>query len=166
MRKPAALLVLPVAALIIAACGSSSSTTSSTATTSTSSAKSASSAPGPKVSARSVSSLGPVLVNEEGKTLYVFAPDKESKVTCQGECASIWPPMKLESGQKATALGGVKSKLLGKDPDPEGGEVVTYAGWPLYTYTADTSAGMASGQGLNVNGGLWYTISPSGKVIK
>jgi predicted lipoprotein with Yx(FWY)xxD motif len=166
MKKPAALLTLPVAALIIAGCGSSSSTTSSTATTSTSSTKSASSAPGPKVSAKSVSSLGPVLVNEEGKTLYVFAPDKESKVTCQGECASIWPPLKLESGQKATASGAVKSKLLGKDPDPEGGEVVTYAGWPLYTYTADTSPGMASGQGLNVNGGLWYTISPTGKVNK
>ncbi|MGA8747098.1 MAG: hypothetical protein WB507_14705 [Solirubrobacterales bacterium] len=107
-----------------------------------------------------------MLVNEEGRTLYVFAPDKESKVTCQGECAAIWPPLNLESGQKATALGAVKSKLLGKDSDPEGGEVVTYAGWPLYTYTADTSAGTATGQGVNLNGGYWYVISPSGKVIK
>ncbi len=166
MKKPAALLVLPVAALIAAGCGSSSSSTTGSTTTTSTSAKSASSAPGPKVSAKSVSSLGPVLVNEEGKTLYTFAPDKESKVTCQAECAGIWPPLKLESGQKATASGAVQSKLLGKDPDPEGGEVVTYAGWPLYTYAADTSPGMASGQGLNVNGGLWYTISPAGKVIK
>jgi predicted lipoprotein with Yx(FWY)xxD motif len=156
-------LVLPVVALIVVGCGSSSS---STTTTSTSSAKSGSSAPGVKVSAKSVSSLGPVLVNEEGKTLYVFAPDKESKVTCQGECAAIWPPLKLESGQKATASGAVQSKLLGKDSDPEGGEVITYAGWPLYTYTADTSAGTATGQGVNLNGGYWYVISPAGKVIK
>ena len=62
MRKPTAVLVLPVAALIVAGCGSSSSTTSSTATTSASTAKSASSAPGPQVSAKSVSSLGSVLV--------------------------------------------------------------------------------------------------------
>ncbi len=164
MRKLTAVLVFPLAALIIAGCGSSSS--SSTTTTSTSSAKSGSSAPGMKVSAKSVSSLGPVLVNEEGKTLYVFAPDKASKVTCQGECAGIWPPLKLESGQKAIASGAVQSKLLGKDSDPEGGEVATYAGWPLYTYTADTSAGTATGQGLNVNGGYWYVISPAGKVIK
>lgn len=164
MRKLTAVLVLPVAALIIAGCGSSSS--SSTTTTSTSSAKTGSSAPGMKVSAKSVSSLGSVLVNEEGKTLYVFAPDKASKVTCQGECATIWPPLKVESGQKAVASGAVQSKLLGKDSDPEGGEVVTYSGWPLYTYTADTSAGTATGQGLNVNGGYWYVISPSGKVIK
>jgi len=169
VRKLPAVLVLPVAALIVAGCGSSSSTTSNTtsSTTATStSAKSASSTPGPKVSAKSVASLGSVLVNEEGKTLYVFAPDKESKVTCQGECAGIWPPLKLESGQKATASGAVQSKLLGKDSDPEGGEVVTYAGGPLYTYTADTSAGTATGQGVNLNGGYWYVISPSGKVIK
>jgi predicted lipoprotein with Yx(FWY)xxD motif len=166
VRKLTAVLVLPAAALIVAGCGSSSSTSSSTTTTSTSSAKSGASAPGVKVSAKSVSSLGPVLVNEEGKTLYVFAPDKESKVTCQGECAAIWPPLKLESGQKAIASGAVQSKLLGKDPDPEGGEVVTYAGWPLYTYTADTSAGSATGQGVNLNGGYWYVISPSGKVVK
>jgi len=166
VRKQTAVLILPVAALIVAGCGSSSSPTSSTATTSASTAKSGNSAPGPKVSAKSVASLGPVLVNEEGKTLYVFAPDKASKVTCQGECAGIWPPLKLESGQKAIASGAVQSKLLGKDSDPEGGEVATYAGWPLYTYTADTSAGMASGQGLNVNGGLWYVISASGKVVK
>ncbi len=164
MRKLTAVLVLPVVALIVAGCGSSSS--SSTTTTSTSSAKSGSSAPGVKISAKSVSSLGPVLVNEEGKTLYVFAPDKESKVTCQGECAAVWPPLKLESGQKAIASGAVQSKLLGKDSDPEGGDVATYAGWPLYTYTADTSAGTATGQGVDLNGGYWYAISPSGKVIK
>ncbi len=163
MRKLTAVFVLAPAALIIAGCGGSGS---STTTTTTSSAKPAASAPGVKVAAKPVSGLGPVLVNEEGKTLYIFAPDKESKVTCQAECAAIWPPLKLESGQKATTSGAVKSKLLGKDPDPEGGEVVTYAGWPLYTYTADTAAGTATGQGLNVNGGYWYAISPSGKVIK
>ena len=44
--------------------------------------------------------------------------------------------------------------------------MVTYNGWPLYAYTADTAPGVAKGQGLKLNGGYWYVISPSGKVIK
>jgi len=167
LRKQTAVLVYPLAVLILAGCGSSSTTSSTTtSSTSTSAAKTGTSVAGLKVSSKSVSGLGAVLVNEEGKTLYVFAPDKKSKVTCQGECASIWPPLRLGGGQKGVGSGAVSSKLLGADPDPEGGQVLTYAGWPLYTYTADTSAGSASGQGLNVNGGYWYVISPSGKVIK
>jgi predicted lipoprotein with Yx(FWY)xxD motif len=43
--------------------------------------------------------------------------------------------------------------------------VVTYKGWPLYTYVADTAPGQATGQAVNLNGGLWYVISPDGKVI-
>ena len=50
-------------------------------------------------------------------------------------------------------------------PDPAGGRVVTYAGWPLYTYVTDTAPGTATGQALNLNGGLWYALAPSGQVI-
>ena len=82
------------------------------------------------------------------------------------ECAAVWPPLKVEAGQKASSSGQVKSSLLGSDSGPEGGEVVTYAGWPLYTYVADTSPGTATGQGVNLNGGYWYAIAPSGKVIE
>jgi hypothetical protein len=31
---------------------------------------------------------------------------------------------------------------------------------------ADTKPGVATGQALNLNGGLWYVLSPAGKVIK
>jgi predicted lipoprotein with Yx(FWY)xxD motif len=43
---------------------------------------------------------------------------------------------------------------------------VTYNHWPLYRYIADTKPGQATGQGLDLNGGLWYVLSPSGKIIK
>jgi predicted lipoprotein with Yx(FWY)xxD motif len=72
----------------------------------------------------------------------------------------------MESGAKPVAAGQVKQSKLGSVANPEGGEVASYAGWPLYTYTADTSPGRATGQALNANGGYWYTISPSGKVNK
>jgi predicted lipoprotein with Yx(FWY)xxD motif len=174
MRRSFAFLVLPAIALALAACGSSkssSSTTSSAAAPASSTASpyaSSTSAAAPttvKISAKTIPGLGLVLVNSDGRTLYTFAPDKAKKVTCVGGCASVWPAMKLAAGAKAVGSGAVKASLLGSDPDPSGGKVVTYAGWPLYSYVADTTPGAHAGQALNLNGGLWYVISPPGKVI-
>lgn len=118
-----------------------------------------------KVASATVGALGPVLVNAQGRTLYIFAPDNAKKVTCVSSCALVWPPVKLTPGEQPAATGAVKQSLLGSDPDPEGGRVVTYNGWPLYTYVADSAPGSASGQALNLNGGLWYVIAPSGTVL-
>lgn len=118
------------------------------------------------VKTRKVGKLGVVLVNGKGLTLYMFEPDHQSKVTCKGSCAVVWPPLKLKKGQKPTAGGAAKQKLLGSDPNPGGGRVVTYNRWPLYTYIADSKPGQATGQAKKLNGGLWYVLSPSGKVIK
>ena len=129
-------------------------------------APTAAAANGPKVATATIAGLGPVLTNAQGHALYIFEPDNDKKVTCTGGCAAVWPPALVPSGQKAAASGSVKQSLLGSDPDPSGGQVITYAGWPLYTYVADSAAGSAAGQALNINGGLWYVISPAGKVIK
>ena len=53
--------------------------------------------------------------------------------------------------------------LLGTDPDPEGGDVLTYNGWPLYTYTGDVQPAQATGQAIDLNGGEWYVLRPTGK---
>ncbi len=118
------------------------------------------------VQTRKIKGLGTVLVNARGFTLYMFAPDKRKRVTCVATCAKVWPPLKLKAGQKPTAGGAARKSLLGTVKDPSGGRVVTYNHWPLYTYIADTKPGEAKGQALNLNGGLWYVLSPSGKVIK
>ncbi len=120
----------------------------------------------PIISTKKLPKLGTVLVNGQGRTLYMFVPDKRMRVTCVRTCAAVWPPVKLSKGQKAVASGQAKSSLLGSDPNPAGGRVVTYAAWPLYTYVADTSPGVAKGQALNLNGGLWYVLAPSGKLIR
>jgi predicted lipoprotein with Yx(FWY)xxD motif len=124
MRKPAALLALPIAAILIAGCGNSGGSTS-TPTTATGAATTASPSTsaqnGVKISTKSVSNVGTVLVNSEGLTLYTFAPDMHSKVTCLSSCASVWPPLKLESGQKLVASGQVKQSMLASAPDSEGG---------------------------------------------
>ena len=167
MRKPLVMLLAPAAALLVAGCGSSS-TTSTKSSAATPAAPSTSSTPAAKaveVSTRTLPGLGSVVVNAQGRTLYVFAPDKAKKVTCVGGCAAVWPPLALSSGQKPVVSGQAKSSLVGSDPNPAGGRTVTYAGWPLYTYVTDTSPGTARGQAINLNGGLWDVIAPSGKVI-
>jgi predicted lipoprotein with Yx(FWY)xxD motif len=105
--------------------------------------------------------LGVILVNSKGFTLYMFVPDHQKKVTCKGSCAVIWPPLKVKKGQKPTAGGAAKKKLLGTD-----GRVVTYNRWPLYTYITDRKPGQVTGQGVDNSGGKWYVLSPSGRVIK
>jgi predicted lipoprotein with Yx(FWY)xxD motif len=165
-----AVLIVPALVLASAGCGGSSKSSSGSTAASAPSAPSttttsAPSAGGVKISSATIARLGPALVNAQGRTLYVFAPDKGKKVTCVSTCAAIWPPAFLPSGQKTVAAAPVKRSLLGSDRDPAGGRVITYAGWPLYTYVPDTAAGQATGQALNLNGGLWYVISPAGKVI-
>ena len=112
------------------------------------------------VQTKTLKKLGTVLVNSKGRTLYMFVPDHRKKVTCKGTCAAVWPPLKVKTGQKPTAGGAAKKNLLGLD-----GRVVTYNRWPLYTYVGDSKPGQANGQATNLNGGLWYVMSPSGKYI-
>jgi len=118
------------------------------------------------ISTRRLPKLGTVLVDGRGRTLYMFVPDRRRLVTCTGTCAAVWPPLELVKGQKAVAKGGAKTRLLAGDRDPAGGTVVTYDRWPLYTYVGDSAPGQARGQALDLNGGLWYVIAPSGKVIR
>jgi predicted lipoprotein with Yx(FWY)xxD motif len=113
------------------------------------------------VQTKKVKKYGTILVNSKGLTLYMFAPDKQKKVTCKGSCAVIWPPLKVKKGQKPTAGGAAKKSLLGTD-----GRVVTYNRWPLYTYIQDHKPGQTNGQALNNSGGKWFVLSPSGKVIQ
>src|SRR5262245_65174157 len=71
------------------------------------------------------SSLGRVLVDAHGKTLYIWAHDKGSKSTCYGDCAGYWPPL-LTRG-KPVASYGARSALLGTRRRSDGRVQVTYA---------------------------------------
>jgi predicted lipoprotein with Yx(FWY)xxD motif len=150
------------------AAASPAATTTTTATTTTPSAPAPPVTPATKsiaLSVRTLPTVGAVLVNAEGHTLYTFAPDRHTKVTCVSSCTALWPPLKLASGSTAAGSAQLPASLLSSDPDPEGGRVVTYAGWPLYTYAGDSAAGQDNGQAIETNGGRWYVIAPSGKVI-
>jgi predicted lipoprotein with Yx(FWY)xxD motif len=98
-----------------------------------------------------------VLTNAKGLTLYWFAPDTSTKSACYGTCASYWPPVK----GPATAGPGVTG-TLGALTRTDGSTQATYAGHPLYTYVGDSGPGQASGNNLNLNGGLWHEVTVSG----
>jgi predicted lipoprotein with Yx(FWY)xxD motif len=119
-----------------------------------------------RIAAQSLPRVGTVLVTAAGNALYMFVPDDQRKVTCVGLCAETWPPVRLRSGGKLAAGPGTRRALLGSDADPAGGRVVTYDGWPLYTYTGDVYKGQTTGQAIDRNGGYWYLIRPSGQLVK
>jgi predicted lipoprotein with Yx(FWY)xxD motif len=98
-----------------------------------------------------------VLTNAKGRTLYWFAPDTATRSACYGTCAAYWPPVQ----GAATAGPGVTGRL-GTITRSDGSVQATYDGHPLYTYVGDTAAGQANGNRLNLNGGLWYEVTPSG----
>jgi predicted lipoprotein with Yx(FWY)xxD motif len=160
VRRRHAGLALTAALMILCVCGCGGSKASGPAAA----AGGAAAPGGPTVTvvARSLPHVGTVLVTSQDLALYVFAPDRHRAVTCTGACVGTWPPLMLPSGGRLVAGPGVDRALLGTDPDPSGGRVVTYAGWPLYTYTGDVDPGQATGQNINLNGGEWYVIRPSG----
>ncbi len=98
-----------------------------------------------------------VLVNGKGLTLYWFAPDTPAKSVCNGSCAAYWPPVK----GPVTLSAGVGGRV-GTIKRTDGSLQATYNGHPLYTYVGDSGPGKATGNGLNLNGGLWYEVKVPG----
>jgi predicted lipoprotein with Yx(FWY)xxD motif len=109
------------------------------------------------------SSLGRMLVDANGRTLYLFEKDKNGKSACTGTCKSFWPPVMAKGKPRAGA--GVKSSLLGTTRRSDGGVQVTYRGHPLYRFALDKKAGQTKGEGLEDFGAHWYAVSPSGSKL-
>ncbi len=110
------------------------------------------------------SSLGRILVDGRGRTLYLFEKDKRGRSSCAGACAAYWPPL-LAHG-KPVAGRGTKQGLLGLTRRANGTKQVTYAGHSLYRFVGDTRPGQTNGQGLHDFGAGWYVLSPAGKKIE
>jgi predicted lipoprotein with Yx(FWY)xxD motif len=123
----------------------------------------ASSSSGPSVSTASTS-LGRIVVNSGGRTLYMFGKDKRDKSACAGMCAEFWPP--LIAGGKPRATGGARASLLGTTKRADGRMQVTYNRHPLYTFVKDTKKGQTHGEGLTAFGGQWNAISPAGSKVE
>jgi predicted lipoprotein with Yx(FWY)xxD motif len=116
-------------------------------------------ATGDAVSAQPTS-LGTILVDGKGHTVYVFANDTATASTCTGGCAADWPPVPAPA-QLPASLPGI-SGALGTTTRPDGSRQLTVSGHPVYTFSGDSAPGQTSGQGINLNGGVWTVVSPAG----
>ena len=114
--------------------------------------------------ALSRSNLGSILVDNRGRTLYLFEKDKRGKSSCDGACATYWPPLLTRGVPDAER--GVKQSLLGVTRRASGVTQVTYAGHPLYRFVGDAKPGQTSGQNSHAFGADWYVVSSAGKKIE
>jgi predicted lipoprotein with Yx(FWY)xxD motif len=142
-------------ALAVAGCGSGGSTQTSAPSKNANTRR-------PTVDS-ATSRLGEVLVDSTGRTLYLFAQDKGTRTTCFSSCARAWPPLRAK--HKPTAGGHAKASLVATAKRPDGPPQVTYNGHPLYLYENDVKPGDVTGQGVDVWGDVWWTVSPSGKQV-
>jgi predicted lipoprotein with Yx(FWY)xxD motif len=111
-----------------------------------------------------ISKLGTVLVRGSGHALYVFEPSGP-RIACAA-CQKIWFPLIAPATGVAKAIGAAKQALIGSVKDPViGKRVVTYDGWPLYTYVLDTAKSGATGQDIKMGGGYWRVLTSAGKII-
>jgi predicted lipoprotein with Yx(FWY)xxD motif len=116
------------------------------------------SAPAATVAVRSTS-LGDVLVDAQGRTLYGFVNDTNGTSTCTGACAQNWPP--LHVGATWTTGSGVDRAnfhVVGTGASMQ----LASAKWPLYTFAGDQRPGDVNGQGVE----RFYAVAPDGSLIK
>lgn len=109
---------------------------------------------------------GTVVVNSSGLTLYSFAHDSKNKSTCYGSCAKVWIPLAAKGSVVVKSGSGLSQQLAGKFKRTDGTYQVTYGGHPLYHFTGDTKAGQQNGENKKLNGGRWFVVGKSGKLIK
>jgi predicted lipoprotein with Yx(FWY)xxD motif len=107
--------------------------------------------------------LGTILVDGQGRTVYLFEKDKGASSSCTGACASVWPPL---SSAKGIAGQGLSAAKLGSIKRSDGKTEATYGGHPLYTYAGDTKPGETRGQGLDQFGAEWYVLNAAGHKVE
>ena len=107
--------------------------------------------------------LGQILVDGNGRTLYLFEADKGTSSSCYNACAAVWPPL-TTSGAPAAGP-GVNQSLLATTTRKDGSAEVVYNGHPLYYFVSDKQAGDTTGQGLSSFGADWYVLSGAGTKI-
>jgi predicted lipoprotein with Yx(FWY)xxD motif len=105
------------------------------------------------------SSLGTVVVDSAGLTLYAFTPDSAGVPTCVDACAEAWPPA-LVDGEPTVE--GVDAALVTTVEHPAGGTQLVVDGHPLYTFAGDAAPGDVNGHG---SGDAWFAVAPDGTLV-
>lgn len=164
-------MVMTAGLLVLSACGSeeekpATGAPQSTSTRSSGTTPTATAAGGGAAKARGTklivddSAFGTMLFDSRKQAIYVFERDVNGRTVCYGECAKAWPPVYTVGDPVPGA--GVKPGLLGTLNRRDGSRQVTYAGKPLYFY-AHEGPGQVLCHNVDLNGGYWWVLAPSGK---
>jgi predicted lipoprotein with Yx(FWY)xxD motif len=148
--------VIPLTALALAGCGGGNDATAATAPPKTANGR-------PATVGVANSDVGKILVDSQGRTLYLFKADAGTKSTCFGECANDWPP--LRAAGKPAVGSGASASVVGTTARSDGKPQVTYKGHPLYLYEGDQKPGDTNGQGITAFGAAWYALTPAGNQV-
>jgi len=162
MRKALAIAAfLAALTLAAAACGGNNNESSGTAATAAPAGPTTTAAQkaGGTTVAVASSTLGNILVDRDGRTLYAFTKDKGDQSACSGDCATSWPAL---TGP-ATAGTGVQASLLSTSMQANGSSQVTYGGKPLYYFAGDAKPGDTNGQDV---GNVWFALTADGELVK
>ncbi|MFI7498302.1 hypothetical protein ACIBVL_07230 [Streptomyces sp. NPDC049687] len=105
-------------------------------------------APAPTVLVGATESMGHVLTDTAGHTLYTY-----DRGLCAGACTDLRRPLRVAAGGTPTLPPGVAG-TLGTTTRPDDGTLqLTYDGSPLYTYTGDTQPSETNGITLD-----WHVV--------
>jgi predicted lipoprotein with Yx(FWY)xxD motif len=148
-----------VIALVVAGCGSSGGGKSSASSTPAAAASSTTAA----TVNGTTTSLGKIITNGQGRTLYVFAGDTGPASMCSGACATNWPP--YLATKKPAGGGGVSAGSITLVKRADGKKQVALGGHPLYYFAGDQASGQMNGQGVDEFGAKWWAVAPSGTSV-
>jgi predicted lipoprotein with Yx(FWY)xxD motif len=95
-------------------------------------------------------SLGPVLTDARGMTLYTLTGDETNKSTCYDRCARQWPPFLVSNGAKPIGKWSVATRT-------DGTQQWAYNGKPLYLWDKDKQPGDVTGHKV---GDVWWVARP------
>jgi predicted lipoprotein with Yx(FWY)xxD motif len=100
------------------------------------------------------SPMGPILVDQNGMTLYTFDKDTKgaSMSACTDKCIDNWPA--FVAGADAMAE-GEWTIVDFKASDGTAGKMWAYDGWPLYYFVKDKQPGDTTGDGV---GSVWHVV--------
>ncbi|MCC2962959.1 hypothetical protein LK540_21220 [Massilia sp. IC2-278] len=91
-----------------------------------------------------------ILTDAAGMTVYTFDKDTagSGKSACNGQCASMWPPVPVTGGSVASPYSTVTRD--------DGSKQLAYKGKPLYLYAKDAKPGERKGdKAMDV----WHVVS-------
>ena len=106
--------------------------------------------------------LGNILVDGKGMTLYVFDKDTAGVSNCSGGCLTKWPPLTTSNEQTPVMAGEGVTATFGVITRDDGTYQVTVNDMPLYYYASDSAAGDVSGQAV---GDVWWVVGPDGNKL-